>query len=115
MAIFWWDSVDVDNTIMRNIVIISSGSFGAAAFLVRCRELFLPLCSTNSDLQPKPMSPAGGGPGGARESSYGRAWSPFRSSSSAADSTLEEPPMDPRCSSISDITLDEAIRTPRHR
>jgi len=106
MSIFWWDTVNVESSILRNIVIISSGSFGAAAFLVRCRELFIPLCTPQSSLAPKAMTQA------PRESSYGRAWSPFRSSSSAASSSAPGEPMDPRCSSISDITLDEALRTP---
>ena len=51
MVIFYWNSIGVNNDIMRNCVIISSGSFGLFAFAIRCRELYIPLLTTPSQVR----------------------------------------------------------------
>ncbi|GMH61928.1 hypothetical protein TL16_g03367 [Triparma laevis f. inornata] len=120
MCTFYWDTdiasptADVRDDVMKNCVIITCGFFGCIAFAVRWRELFFPyLCKSRVEMAQQQMKQTGNG----RESSYDMKWKIFgnRASSSRdsrASSAQEE--MDPRMSEISDITLDEAIRTPRH-
>ncbi|GMH93838.1 hypothetical protein TrVE_jg1885 [Triparma verrucosa] len=113
---FYWDTdvdeADVRNDVMKNCVIITCGFFGAIAFAVRWRELFYPyLCKSRVEMAQQQMKQTNG-----RESSYDNKWKIFGGASSSRESraSSEQQEMDPRMSEISDITLDEAIRTPRH-
>ena len=102
------------DVILRNSILGASTVFGLTALVIRWRELIYPACSCRRQNTPL------GDP--SRGSSYDRGWGMFRSDTLKNDDESSYPSknersdsVEPRLSNISDITLDEAIRTPPHQ
>ena len=92
--------------VLRNTVLAASAVFGTIAFVIRWRELFYPsLCRRKVGQTDKDT--VGG-------DSFG--WGMFRRSEESSypskNQRQERDSVEPRLSDISDLTLDEAIRTP---
>jgi hypothetical protein len=107
-----------DNVILKNVILAASALFGVLSLVVRWRELVQPyMCNTSSSLMTltkERLSKRDGDGVDDRDNSYDRGWGAFKgdSESSYPSKNQRADSVEPRLSEISDITLDDAIRTP---